>query len=223
MYTLYGGRFTRALIVQMVLAEGKIEHELRPVDIINNEHRSEQFLAMNPAGYVPVLVKPDGEVLHETHAINLYLIDHHQLRQLGPMVDEPERGAFLSGLFFMGGDLEPVFKRIFYPNRYILHDEDLEEMKQLSIAQGIERLEVIDRKLQEDGPYYLGERFSLIDIIVCYWTDYIFNEVMFDRLPGIRRCMSLIVERPLLKPFFEELSECRIEYAKIQAEGGGVK
>ncbi|MBP1887672.1 glutathione S-transferase family protein [Sinorhizobium mexicanum] len=60
MYILHGGDFTRAPLVQWVLEEGKIAYEFRRIDILNGEHRSAEFLAMNPAGLVPVLVTPEG-------------------------------------------------------------------------------------------------------------------------------------------------------------------
>ena len=56
MYILYGSEFTRALLVQWMLEEGGIEYELRKVDIFKDEHRTPEFLAINPAGYVPVLI-----------------------------------------------------------------------------------------------------------------------------------------------------------------------
>ena len=43
MYILYGGDFTRATLVQWVLEEGKIEYELRKIDILKGEHRSAEF------------------------------------------------------------------------------------------------------------------------------------------------------------------------------------
>ena len=50
MYILYGGDFTRAPLVQWVLDEGGIEYEHRKIDIIKGEHRTAEFLAVNPAG-----------------------------------------------------------------------------------------------------------------------------------------------------------------------------
>ena len=38
MYVLYGGKFTRALMTEMVLLEGDIPYELRTVDTIKHEH-----------------------------------------------------------------------------------------------------------------------------------------------------------------------------------------
>lgn len=223
MYRLYGCRFTRMLIVQMVLAEADIEYELCEVDIFKDEHRSPGFLKLNPAGYVPILVKPDGEVLHETPAINLYLADHHQLTHLAPAVDDRDRARFLSSLFFLSGDLEPAMKRYFYPSRYVLREQDEPEMRRLALQQALDRMRVIDLKLQQNGPFQLGSRFSLVDIILCYWAEYLNHGEELAQYPALLRCLELVINRPLLRPFFDELSECRNEYAKMQVAGDGVK
>ena len=223
MYILYGGKFTRALIVQMVFAEGGIDYQLREIDTINNEHRTPEFLAINPAGHIPALVKPNGEVVFETHAINLFLIDQHKLLQLGPGVDEPERSLFLSGLFFLCDDLEPIIKRFYYPHRYVFREEDSPVMKKRSLEQVLDRFGIIDKRLQENGPYFLGERFSLVDIITCYWAvEFDFDENL-NPYPGIRHCMSLVTKRPAIQDHFAFLDGRREEYARLQAQGGGVK
>ncbi|HSG29581.1 MAG TPA: glutathione S-transferase N-terminal domain-containing protein, partial [Candidatus Krumholzibacterium sp.] len=129
LYVLYGGPFTRACIVEMVMAEGDIAYELRVVDIVAEEHRSPDYLAVDPAGRVPVLITPEGSVLYETPAINLYLTERHGLRNLAPSPKEPERGVFLSGLFYLTDELEPILKRYFYPHRYALRPEDSPGMR----------------------------------------------------------------------------------------------
>jgi len=43
-----------------VLEEGGIEYELRKIDILKGEHRAPGFLAINPAGLVPVLIIPES-------------------------------------------------------------------------------------------------------------------------------------------------------------------
>ena len=47
-YILYGGRFTRALMVEMVLAEGDINYELREIDIVQNSINHWNFLQLTP-------------------------------------------------------------------------------------------------------------------------------------------------------------------------------
>ena len=106
MYVLYGGDFTRATLVQWVLEEGKIEYELRKIDILKGEHRSAKFLAINPAGFVPVLITPEGDALYEVAALMVYLADRHGLTDLAPAVTDPRRGLFLSTVFNIAGDIQ---------------------------------------------------------------------------------------------------------------------
>src|SRR6185295_11144155 len=94
------------------------------IDIINGEHRSPQFLAINPAGLVPVLITPEGEALHEVAALMLYLADRHGLVDLAPQLTDPDRGLFLSSVFHVAADIQSDMKRFHFPHRYSLHPED---------------------------------------------------------------------------------------------------
>ena len=223
MYVLYGGPYTRALIVEMVLAEGEIAYELREVDIVGREHGTPWFLAINPAGSVPALITPEGETLHETPAINLYLAERHGLTQLAPRVDEPERGAFLNGLFYLTGELEPAMKRYYYPHRFVLRADDAPAMKARSLAAAMKRLNVVERRLRDAGPYYLGDRFSLIDLTMAFWAANIEPSGALEPCPAVRRCMALVMDRPKLRAKFDELKTWSGDYARMQARGEGVE
>ncbi len=192
---------------------------MREIDILSHEEQSAQFLAINPAGFVPAMAKPDGEVLFETHAINLYLIDHHQLTQLAPMVDEAERGAFLSGLFFICDDFEPILKRYFYPHRFVMREEDAPEMRRQSLALALERLGVIEQRMQQKGPYFLGERYSLVDLAVSYWAHDLMVDNNLDALPAIGHCLSLVRQRPAVAELFDIMAAQNDEYMQLEAAG----
>lgn len=59
-----------------LLNELGLEYELHPVDLMQGEHRRPEFLALNPAAKLPVLI--DGSVvLTESAAIQLYLAEKH--------------------------------------------------------------------------------------------------------------------------------------------------
>ena len=60
--------------VRVVLREKKIEFEMR---VENVWDRRAEFLALNPAGDVPVLVEPDGTALSHSEAICEYLDEIH--------------------------------------------------------------------------------------------------------------------------------------------------
>lgn len=79
MYQLYGfiySQHTRRVI--SLLEEVDIPYELKLVDMMNNEHMSTHYLAINPNHQVPTLV--DGDLsIHESNAILRYLCVKHQL------------------------------------------------------------------------------------------------------------------------------------------------
>jgi glutathione S-transferase len=118
MYILHGGDFTRSVLVQWVLEEGGLEYEFRRIDIFKGEHRASEFLAINPAGLVPVLITPEGQALYETAALMLYLADRHGLTGLAPPVTDPSRGLFLSTIFYLASDIQSEMKRFHYPHRF---------------------------------------------------------------------------------------------------------
>ena len=118
MYTLYGGKYTRSGLVEQVLTECEVEFEQCEIDTAKGEQRSAEFLKINPAGWVPALATAEGAVLYETPAINLYLAEKHLPGELVPIGDDPDRGPFLSALFYITGMLEPALKRYWFPDRY---------------------------------------------------------------------------------------------------------
>ena len=151
MYILYGGAFTRATLVQWVLEEGKIEYELRKIDILKGEHRSAEFLAINPAGLVPVLITPDGEALYEVAALMLYLTDRHQLTELAPPSTDRDRGLFLSTVFYIAGDIQSEMKRFHFPHRFSLRREDDAGIQDLAKSLLLSRLKVMNTRLAKRG------------------------------------------------------------------------
>lgn len=60
----------------ILLQELGVDFQLRLVDRNRNEHKSPEFLKLNPNGLLPVLCN-DDLVLHETAAILLHLADTH--------------------------------------------------------------------------------------------------------------------------------------------------
>lgn len=206
-YILYGGGFTRALGPQMVLEEGGLPYELRQVDIARGEHRRPDFLALNPAGYVPALVTPEGDCLHEAAAIMLYLADRHRLADLAPAPDEAQRGVFLARLFYFTNDVQPSLKRTYYAHRYALRREDEAAVRAQSEAMARARWQVLEDGLATAGPYHLGERFSLLDLHLAMWSAYGFRRPLdlLDDMPACRRLFDLVRARPLAGPLLDGL------------------
>jgi len=215
MYILYGGDFTRSTLVQWVLEEGKIEYELRKIDIQNGEHRSAEFLAINPAGLVPVLITPEGETLYEVAALMLYLADRHQLTELAPPPTDPDRGRFLSTVFHIAGDIQSEMKRFHFPHRYSPRREDNARIQDLAKSLVLSRLSVMNTRLAKRGPYVLGSRFSLADFYLCFWIAYLDRESACKQFPSIAKLYGLVRSRPSAVPYFEETESTADAYAEM--------
>lgn len=215
MYILYGGNFTRATLVQWVLEEGKIEYELRKIDIVKGEHRSAEFLAINPAGLVPVLITPDGEALSETAALMLYLADRHQLTELAPPSTDPDWSLFLSTVFHIAADIQSEMKRFHFPHRFSLRSEDNPAIQALAKSLVLSRLDVMNTRLAKRGPYVLGNRFSLADFYLCFWVAYLDRDGVCKQLPSIAKLYDLVRSRPSATPFLEETEKAAATYAEM--------
>ena len=217
MYILYGGKFTRTLMVEMVLAEIGVSYELREVNTFQREHRSEEFLKVNPAGWVPALITPDGDQLYETQAINLYLAERHGAEHLAPGTRDPLRGRFLSALFYLSGELEPAIKRFFFPHRYSDGEAHAAFVRQRAQEACRGCFEVIEGRLVSDGPYHLGERFSLLDIVLAHWVRTLDEEDLFRDLSALAQNVDLVMARPKLKPAFAKLDLWMDDFNKLAA------
>src|SRR4051812_44316120 len=73
---LYEFAPTRSIRVRWALQELGVDFESVSVDLVAGEHRRPEFLKINPAGRVPVLVD-DDMVLTESVAIVLYLAEKY--------------------------------------------------------------------------------------------------------------------------------------------------
>ncbi|HRA91420.1 MAG TPA: glutathione S-transferase family protein, partial [Acinetobacter sp.] len=112
---LYTNSFSRGVVVDWLLIELGIEHELKMLDFDKHEQKSPEYLAINPQGRVPTLLI-DGQVLTESAAIAMHLADLHPQAALAPAIGTPERAAYYRWMFFCAYTLMPAYRGWFYPD-----------------------------------------------------------------------------------------------------------
>ncbi|UUZ74851.1 glutathione S-transferase [Polaromonas sp. P1(28)-13] len=82
---LYFNPKSRAVIAKWMLDECGASYDIVPIDFQKREHKTPEFLKINPAGKLPALVDGDAR-LFETAAIGLYLAEKFPETGLAPLV-----------------------------------------------------------------------------------------------------------------------------------------
>ena len=97
MYTLYYAPGAASLVVHWLLLELDIPFDARKVDTSAAEHKSADYLRLNPNGLVPTLLL-DGAPMFEAAAMVLHLADAHPAAQLAPAANTVARAHYYQEL-----------------------------------------------------------------------------------------------------------------------------
>ena len=185
-----------SMIPHIVLEEMGLPFELVLVDRSQNQHKSADYLKLNPNGKIPTLVEmsagqPDL-VLYESAAICLHLCDTH-LKACGgaglmPPVGSRERAHAYKWLLWLANTFQPDTMMYFYPERYVASSDPavlrgVVAQAQARIKGHLEQLEdelarvKIRSKASDDlddgDGWFLGHRYSILDayvFVLCRWT-----------------------------------------------------
>jgi glutathione S-transferase len=187
--TLHYHPLSRAAGSVWALEEVGCEYELAFVDLRAGAHKQADFKKLNTMGKLPTLI--DGEALvTEAAAIALYLGDRYSLGELAPATDDPARGTYLRWSFYAPSVIEPG----------CLAKAANWEFKASSAGWGTyeEMLDTIEAAIGE-GPYLLGERFSMADVIFGGTLRWMLGFGMLDKRPAFTAYVERLGERPALK------------------------
>src|SRR6478672_9996321 len=80
-------------------------------DLSKGEHKSPEYLAINPMGKVPALRDGDA-TLAEAAAICAYVAERYPEAKLAPPLGDPLRAKYLYWLFYAPGCLEPAMVQV---------------------------------------------------------------------------------------------------------------
>jgi glutathione S-transferase len=162
-----------SLAPHMLLEEIGAPFELACVDRANAEHKSPEYLALNPNGQIPVLL--DGDlVLYETVAICLHLADTHPQASLAPPPGTAERAHYYKWLVWCTNTLQATLMHYFYPQRLVDDDAAARQVKSHAEAKIAPMLDQFDAALAKHAQaWLLGAHYSAVDplaLLLCRWT-----------------------------------------------------
>jgi glutathione S-transferase len=163
MYTLYTSPGTAGLVVHWLLLETGAPHALRLLDLKQHEHKTPEYLALNPNGVVPTLLI-DGEPMFESAAMVLHLADAHPESGLAPAPGSRERAMYNQWIVHFANSLMPPCRGWFYPAE-VAGEAQAEAAKDHARQRIEAAFERVDRHLAANGPYLLGDKLSAADFL----------------------------------------------------------
>jgi len=115
MIDLYAAGTSNGMRARIALEECGLAYELNPVDLAKGEHKTPQFLALNPNGQIPVIVDHEGPggkplTLSQSTAILMYCAE--KSGKFMPR-DGAARAAMLEALMVASTDVTPIFGACF--------------------------------------------------------------------------------------------------------------
>jgi glutathione S-transferase len=164
-------------------------YEHIPVDIHKGETHTPEFLALNPAGQMPLLVLDDGRTIAESGAILYYLA-------LGTDYFPPDAYAqsqILRWMLFEQNRHEPNIAGARFVTMYAPERKDELPGKH---AKGHEALAVMETHLQ-DNDYFAADKLTIADIALYAYT-HVAEEggIALKHYPAIRRWLKRVEAHP---------------------------
>jgi glutathione S-transferase len=150
--TLHHAPDFASTIVRFALEELELPHTLALVDIDSGALASSEYRRVNPVGLIPALETDHGPMF-ETAAILLWLVD--QTGRLGPGPNDPDRGSFLSWLFFTSNALHQAALAMFYPHRPA-GEANSDAARAAAQEQIVARLQLVESLIATQRPRWLS-------------------------------------------------------------------
>ena len=133
--------------------------------VLKGETRTAEYLGLNPAGQVPLLITPDGQALAQSNAILLYLAEKHGGEVLPTAAFD--RAKVYEWLFWEQYSHEPYSAvRRFLKAFLGKSDPDIDPKL---LKRGNAALTRMERQL-EAAAFIAGEKFSVADISLVAYT-----------------------------------------------------
>jgi GST-like protein len=168
-YTLWGRPGWGSALVEAQLDWYGLPFAYETVgDLFKDPDAKARLQKVNPLAQVPTLVMPDGSVMSESAAITLLLADVTGSESLVPGPGAPERQKFLRWLVFLVANIYPTFTYADDPARFVAVNAARDPFRAAADAHAQRLWRQIES--EAGAPWFLGERFSAIDIYLDVMT-----------------------------------------------------
>ncbi|HGL6356405.1 TPA: glutathione S-transferase family protein [Citrobacter amalonaticus] len=196
MIKVYGAPGWGSAISELMLTLADIPYRFVDVSGFDSEGPQRDLLQkINPLCQVPTLTLENGEVMTETAAIALMVLDRRP--DLAPPIGRSERQQFQRLLIWLVANIYPTFTYADYPERWApdapaqLKKNCIEYRKSLYLW-------LNDRLSAE--PYAFGEQLTLLDCYLCVMSTWGPGHDWFqDNTPNISAIADAVCQRAELR------------------------
>ena len=179
-----------SLAPHIVSREAGLDLDLVKVDLgARKTEAGEDYLAINPKGYVPALRLDDGQVLTEVANLVQYLADRKPESGLAPAFGTLERYRLIEWLTFISSEVHKGFGPLWNP-------KGSEESKQAAKDKLATRIAWLDTQLAGKD-FLMGNRFTAADayaFTILNWAG--MHAVDLQPYPNVRGFMERVAARP---------------------------
>ncbi len=212
---LYRAPGTCARVSAIALEEAGLEFSTELIRFMKGQHKSPEYLELNPKGKVPTLVI-DGQALTENVAIITYL--NERLPEAGllpPGGDAMTRARQLADLSFCEATLHPIVTRIRMPTFFTSEDAAKSVWEKGCKAMD-EYFRLINDRLSNNSWWY-GDDWSVMDAYL-YWIYWRVEGAGYevDPFPAFLAHKNLMEQRPAVQRALAREAEAM---AQLEKEG----
>jgi glutathione S-transferase len=198
MITIYGSPKSSAGRCIWALEEAGVPYTIKEVDMRNKEHKSAEYLKINPMGKIPAMV--DGDVtLFESMAINHYIADTYKKVLLGTTA--LEKGLSMQWSFWATSELQPPIIEVFIQKVFVPEDKRDNNVIEKNLNKLPDLLNVLNNALA-NKKYLAGNQFTLGDLNTASVVGICpMMGIDLNAYPNIKNWLGAMNERPAFQKY----------------------
>lgn len=182
-----------SLATHILLREAGLPVELERVGRDKKTEHGEDFLSVNPKGYVPALRMEDGDILTENVVVHGYIADLKPEAKLAPAHGTKARVKQDELAVYVSTEIHKSFGALFNP-------AITDDARKATIDRLMTRYKLIEQMLADGRTYITGSQFSTVDaylFTVTNWANML--KVDLSSLPNLMAYQGRVAARPAVQ------------------------
>jgi len=182
-----------SLATHILMREAGIPVELERVGRDKKTEHGEDFLSVNPKGYVPALRLDDGDILTENVVLHGYVADQKPEARLAPAHGTKARLKQDELAVFISTEIHKGYSPLFNP-------AITDDARKAAIDRLFARYKLIEQQLSDGRAFLTGDTFATVDAYLFTVTNWA-NSLKIDlsAFPNLLAYQKRIAARPAVQ------------------------